>query len=68
MKRLNMTNKIMISMVLGMVVGLIVGPAIAPVKVVGDIFLRLIQMSVVVLIMGATAIAASEQMCIRDRL
>jgi len=40
-------------MVLGMVVGLIVGPAIAPVKVVGDIFLRLIQMSVVVLIMGA---------------
>ncbi|MEY8414875.1 Na+/H+-dicarboxylate symporter [Tissierella praeacuta DSM 18095] len=53
MKRLNMTNKIMISMVLGMVVGLIVGPAIAPVKVVGDIFLRLIQMSVVVLIMGA---------------
>ncbi|WP_313758192.1 dicarboxylate/amino acid:cation symporter [Tissierella sp.] len=53
MKRLNMTNKIMISMVLGMVIGLIVGPAIAPVKVVGDIFLRLIQMSVVVLIMGA---------------
>lgn len=53
MKRLNMTNKIMISMILGMVVGLIVGPAIAPVKVVGDIFLRLIQMSVVVLIMGA---------------
>jgi len=40
-------------MVLGMVIGLIVGPAIAPVKVVGDIFLRLIQMSVVVLIMGA---------------
>ena len=52
-KKLNMTNQIMIAMVAGMLVGLIVGPAIAPVKVLGDIFLRLIQMSVVVLIMGA---------------
>lgn len=53
MKKLNMTNKIMIAMILGMAAGLIIGPAIGPIKVVGDIFLRLIQMSVVVLIMGA---------------
>ncbi|MDU5082029.1 dicarboxylate/amino acid:cation symporter [uncultured Tissierella sp.] len=53
MKKLNMTNKIMIAMILGMTAGLIIGPAIGPIKVVGDIFLRLIQMSVVVLIMGA---------------
>lgn len=53
MKKLNMTNRIMVTMVLGIAVGLIVGPAIAPIKVFGDIFLRLIQMSVVVLIMGA---------------
>lgn len=53
MKKINMTNKIMIAMIGGMILGLIVGPAIAPIKVLGDIFLRLIQMSVVVLIMGA---------------
>ena len=53
MKKLNMTNQIMIGMVAGMLAGLIVGPAIGPVKVIGDIFLRLIQMSVVILIMGA---------------
>lgn len=52
-QKLNMTNQIMIAMVTGMALGAIVGPAIAPIKVVGDIFLRLIQMSVVVLIMGA---------------
>lgn len=49
----SMTNQIMIAMILGMIIGLLVGPAIAPIKVLGDIFLRLIQMSVVVLIMGA---------------
>lgn len=51
--KLSMTNQIMIAMIAGMVVGLIMGPSIAPIKVIGDIFLRLIQMSVVVLIMGA---------------
>ena len=52
-KNVSMTTQIMIAMVLGIVVGSIVGPAIAPVKIFGDIFLRLIQMSVVVMIMGA---------------
>lgn len=53
LKKINMTNQIMIAMVLGIIVGLVVGPSIAPIRVLGDVFLRLIQMSVVVLIMGA---------------
>lgn len=52
-KKINMTNQIMIAMILGIVAGLVFGPAIAPVEVIGKIFLRLIQMAVVVMIMGA---------------
>ncbi|QQP69435.1 dicarboxylate/amino acid:cation symporter [Carnobacterium sp. CS13] len=53
LKNISMTNQIMIGMVLGILAGLLIGPAIAPIKIFGDIFLRLIQMSVVVLVMGA---------------
>lgn len=53
MKKLSLTIQILIAMVLGMVAGVIIGPAIAPIKIFGDIFLRLIQMAVVVMIMGA---------------
>lgn len=52
-KRISLTNQIIAGMVLGIIAGLIGGKAIAPVEVVGNIFLRLIQMSVIVLIMGA---------------
>lgn len=52
-KKISMTNQIMIAMILGIAAGLIVGPAIAPIEVIGQIFLRLIQMAVVVMIMGA---------------
>lgn len=52
-KKLSMTIQILIAMVVGIALGLIFGEAIAPIKLVGDIFLRLIQMSVVFLIMGA---------------
>lgn len=52
-KRISLTNQIIAAMVLGIIAGLIGGKAIAPVEVVGNIFLRLIQMSVIVLIMGA---------------
>jgi len=48
MKKISLTNWIMISMVLG----LIVGPAIGPIGILGDIFIRLIQMSVLILIFG----------------
>jgi Na+/H+-dicarboxylate symporter len=52
-KKISLTNQIIIGMILGIVVGLIGGKAVAPVEIVGNIFLRLIQMSVVILIMGA---------------
>ncbi len=52
-KQLGTTNQIMIMLVVGVVVGLSVGEAVAPLKLVGDVFLRLIQMSVVLLVMGA---------------
>lgn len=53
LKKVSMTNQIMIAMVLGIAAGLVIGPAIAPIAVIGQIFLRLIQMAVVVMIMGA---------------
>ncbi|WP_407371062.1 dicarboxylate/amino acid:cation symporter [Carnobacterium sp.] len=59
-KKMNMTNQIMIAMVLGIVVGLAVGPSIEPIKIFGDIFLNLIQMSVVVLVMGAVIEAVGD--------
>ena len=59
-KKMNMTNQIMIAMVLGIVVGLAVGPSIEPIKIFGDIFLSLIQMSVVVLVMGAVIEAVGD--------
>lgn len=50
LKNVGLMNWIMISMALGIIVGFIVGPAIAPIAILGDIFLRLIQMSVTVMI------------------
>lgn len=60
MKKISLTNWIMISMVLGFVAGLIAGPVIAPVGILGDIFIRLIQMSVPVLIFGAVIEAVGD--------
>lgn len=50
LKKVGLMNWIMISMALGAVVGFFVGPAIAPIGILGDIFIRLIQMSVTVMI------------------
>ncbi|MEI5993134.1 dicarboxylate/amino acid:cation symporter [Candidatus Enterococcus mansonii] len=52
-RNINMTNQVMLATILGVVVGLIFQEKIESLKVIGDLFLRLIQMSVVVLIMGA---------------
>lgn len=49
----NQTFQILIALILGITAGLLIGPAVAPVKVIGDVFLRLIQMSVVVLVGGS---------------
>ena len=51
--KLSLTHSILLSTVLGMIAGYFAGPAIAPIKIFGDIFLRLIQMSVPLIILGA---------------
>jgi Na+/H+-dicarboxylate symporter len=49
----SLTNQILLATILGIILGLIFHEQIVFLKVVGDVFLRLIQMSVVILIMGA---------------
>ncbi|WP_312426629.1 dicarboxylate/amino acid:cation symporter [Lacrimispora sp.] len=51
--KLSMTVQIMIGMAGGLVLGICLGDKVKDMKLIGDIFLRLIQMSVVVMIMGA---------------
>lgn len=52
LKKVNMTLQILIAMVLGIAVGSLAGVKIEVIKLLGDIFLRLIQMSIVLLVMG----------------
>lgn len=49
-KKTGLTNWIMVGMVLGAILGLVVGPAVEPIGILGDIFIRLIQMSVTAMI------------------
>lgn len=52
-KKLSMIKQILMAMIIGIVVGLLLEENAKHLKILGDIFLRLIQMSVVILIMGA---------------
>lgn len=49
----NSTFQIFLAMILGIIAGLIVPNVMVSIKFIGDIFLRLIQMTVVVLVMGS---------------
>jgi len=51
--KLSMTVHIMIGIAAGLLLGICLGDKVKDIKLIGDIFLRLIQMSVVVMIMGA---------------
>ncbi|OTN75663.1 hypothetical protein A5886_000738 [Enterococcus sp. 8G7_MSG3316] len=51
--KLSLTNQIMIATILGILCGFVFQGAVSDLKIIGELFLRLIQMSVVVLIMGA---------------
>ena len=51
--KFNSTISIFLAMILGMAAGALFGDFMVATKFVGDIFLRLIQMSVVVLVMGS---------------
>lgn len=59
-KKLSLATWILIATLGGIVFGSIVGPAASNLKVVGDIFIRLIQMSVVILVMTAVASALAN--------
>lgn len=52
---ISLTTQILIGTVGGIVFGSFVGPWASNLKFIGDIFIRLIQMSVVVLVMSAVA-------------
>ena len=51
-KKVNMTVQIMIAMILGVIVGTIANGKIEGIKLLGDVFLMLIQMSIMLLVMG----------------
>lgn len=50
--QLSMTTRIMLAVLLGILFGVLSDGDLASLKLVGDIFLRLIQMSIVLLVMG----------------
>lgn len=56
-KGISLTTQILIATAGGIIFGSIVGPWAANLKFIGDIFIRLIQMSVVLLVMTAVAAA-----------
>ncbi|MGF1685068.1 dicarboxylate/amino acid:cation symporter, partial [Photobacterium minamisatsumaniensis] len=56
-EKMSLTTQILIATVGGIVFGALVGPWAANLKFIGDIFIRLIQMSVVLLVMTAVTAA-----------
>ena len=59
-KKMSLSNKTLVGMIAGAIIGFIIGPKIAAIQIVGDIFLRMLQMAVVPLIFFSvvTAIAS----------
>jgi proton glutamate symport protein len=58
--KLSMTNQIILATIGGILFGALVGPLAGNLKFIGDIFIRLIQMSVVVLVMSSVISAVGE--------
>lgn len=56
-KKVNITNLIVLSMVIGVVAGIIGGPAMAQIQFIGDIFFRLVQMGIVPFVMCTIIVA-----------
>ena len=59
-KKFSLTTLILIGTVGGIVFGSLIGPWAANLKFIGDIFIRLIQMSVILLVMTAVATAVGK--------
>lgn len=56
-KGISLTTQILIATIGGIVFGSLVGPWSANLKVFGDVFIRLIQMSVVLLVMTSVCVS-----------
>ena len=56
-KKVNITNLIVLSMVVGVVAGVVGGPAMAQIQFIGDIFFRLVQMGIVPFVMCTIIVA-----------
>ncbi|MCI1748671.1 MAG: dicarboxylate/amino acid:cation symporter [Acidipropionibacterium sp.] len=56
----NMTVQILVACVLGILFGLLVGPWASNLKFIGDMFIRLIQMSMVPLVMSSVIVATGS--------
>lgn len=48
--KIHLTTQIIIGMLIGIILGAVFGTKIAGIKIIGDIFLRLIQMAVMPLV------------------
>jgi Na+/H+-dicarboxylate symporter len=59
-KKISLTNQILIATVIGIASGVVIGPQIAPIKFIGDIFLRLILMGVPLIILSSVTIAVGQ--------
>lgn len=60
MKRMNLLTQIVIATILGVIVGAVFGGSVGFLSIIGTIFLRLIQMSIVLLVMGQIIEAVGE--------
>ncbi|MCB6201998.1 dicarboxylate/amino acid:cation symporter [Extibacter muris] len=57
---ISLTTQILIATIGGIIFGALVGPWASNIKFIGDIFIRLIQMSVILLVMSAVAAAVGS--------
>lgn len=57
---ISLTTQILVATIGGIIFGAIVGPWASNIKFIGDIFIRLIQMSVILLVMSAVAAAVGS--------
>lgn len=60
MKKMNLLTRIVIATIVGVIVGIVFGEQVGFLSVIGTIFLRLIQMSIVLLVMGQIIEAVGE--------
>lgn len=69
-KKMSLSNKTLIGMIAGAIIGFIIGPKIVAIQIVGDIFLRMLQMAIVPLIFFTvtSAIASMNDLKVLGRI